>query len=96
MDGRKLPRLGPEQECDLIKDRTTGWSGLQTNRNRASWPHSNFPAQNQEWAHPYSPPTPLPQLPKNTQRRGFHILSHCQGSPRGLIDYIGTSKMITI
>ena len=91
MDGTKLPRLGPKQECDLIKDRATSWSGIQADGTR----HLGSREPPSTEGRVGSPLLPIHHaLPTTQKHRGevFIIPSHCQG----LINYTGTSKMITI
>lgn len=76
-------RKSPEQDSDLIRDRVTDWSGLQTG---TSWSYPvaplEFPSLEGRVNSPHSPP----QLPhcaptKNTQGKGFNSLADCQQQP---------------
>lgn len=69
MDGGKSPRLRPEQECDLNQRQSNKLVRLASRWEQGILALGNFPAQKQEWAHPYSPSTTLSQPPKNTEER---------------------------
>lgn len=82
-DSRKSPRLGPEQKCDLIKDRVTDRSGLRTNEHLEL--QLGPTRSSQPWRRSRFTPTPHPNsytLPTtNTQGKGFNNLLDCQQQP---------------
>lgn len=82
-DSRKSPRLRPAQECDLINNRETAGSGLQTGRGNpaVTLGPTPIPSLKGAWTRPHSHPPPSAPT-KDTQEKALLFYWIVRDSPQ--------------